>query len=249
MKTILKKLLPFMGLLLFSCSPEDVTDGTETTKTPDSNTSRISNSTIIKTWNFNDLNEWQDASMNTNGILNYWIDNGNLNIFTNANTWERSKVKTISTFTSGTYTWRIYIPEMGIGDMASIGAFLYYNDSHELDFEVGYGTLETRTSLNAAADDLIVYMTSQGNPFQSFKTKIKREQWYTLSIELTLNSNGKYNANWKINGQSMGIVQLTYGSKAKFKIFCSVENLQFIGDHIPNSQNRALFDFVEFKGN
>jgi hypothetical protein len=42
---------------------------------------------------------------------------------------------------------------------------------HEIDFEVGYGKQTLREQLNAEADDLIVYMTSQGNPFQSFNTK------------------------------------------------------------------------------
>jgi hypothetical protein len=39
------------------------------------------------------------------------------------------------------------------------------------DFEVGYGNRLYIEQLNAEADDLIVYMTSQGNPFQSFNTK------------------------------------------------------------------------------
>jgi hypothetical protein len=247
MKTIFKKPLLFMGLFLFSCSSDNSIDDEETTPISNSGVSKISNTNTLKIWNFNNLNEWKDGSMNTNGETNYRIENGNLNIFTHANTWERSKVKTISTFTTGTYTWKVYIPEMGIGDMASIGAFLYNNDTHELDFEVGYGTQNARTALNAAPDDLIVYMTSQANPFQAFKKKIKREQWHTLSIELTLNSNAKYHVNWKINGEVIGATQLNYGSNTKFNIFCSVENLTFIGDHIPQNLNYALFDFVEFK--
>jgi hypothetical protein len=35
----------------------------------------------------------------------------------------------------------------------------------------------------AEPDDLIVYMTSQKNPFLSYKTKIKREQWHTFFIK------------------------------------------------------------------
>jgi hypothetical protein len=50
----------------------------------------------------------------TVGLQNYWIEDGNLTIYTNANTWERTKIKTISTYTTGTYTWRIFIPEMGV---------------------------------------------------------------------------------------------------------------------------------------
>jgi hypothetical protein len=248
MKTTSKALLLFfMGLFLFSCSSDDLIDENKTTPISNASTSRVSNTTTSKIWNFDNLTGWEDATQV--GNKNYWIENGSLRMFTNPNTWERVKVKTISTFTAGTYSWRVYIPEMGVGDMASIGAFLYNNDTHELDFEVGYGTQAIRTQLAAQPDDLIVYMTSQANPFQSIPKKIKRAQWYTLSLQLTLNSKGRYNVNWKIDGIVLATAQLTYGTATNFKIFCSVENLTFIGDHIPNSQNYALFDSVEFKTN
>lgn len=204
---------------------------------------------IIKTYDFNDLQEWEDGSLNTNGKINYTIENGNLKIFSNANTWERSKVKSIAKFNSGTYKWRVYIPEMGIGDMTTVSSFLYYDDQHELDFEIGYGSQAIRNQLLAQSDDLIVYMSSQANPFQSIQKKIKRGQWYNLSLEMILNSNGKYHANWKIDDVILGTVQLNYGVETSFYIYCSVENLQFIGDHIPKSNNYALFDFVQFNSN
>jgi hypothetical protein len=254
-RTILKKVPLLLVLLLFSCSPDNATNENEAITNSDSNnptiletnSSRISNTTTSKIWNFNDLTEWEDATQI--GNQNYWVESGNLHIFTNPNTWERSKVKTISSFAAGTYRWNVYIPEMGVGDMASIGAFLYNNDTHELDFEIGYGTQAIRDQLAAQPDDLVLYMTSQGNPFQSAAMKIKRGQWYNLTLELTLTSNGRYKVSWKINDAIMATVQLSYGKRTKFKIYCSVENLQSIGDHIPQSQNYALFDVVEFKGN
>ena len=39
---------------------------------------------------------------------------------------------------------------------------------------------------------------------------------------------------------------LKNGKKTKFKILCSVENLHFMGDHIPTIHNYVLFDFVEY---
>ncbi len=244
-----------MGLLLFSCSPDSLTRDNETTTNSDPNNSgilnssysKISNSTSPKIWNFDTLTEWEDATQV--GNQNYYIENGNLRIFTNPNSWDRSKVKTISSFAAGTYSWHVYVPQMGIGDMASIGAFLYNNDTHELDFEIGYGKQAIRDQLAAAPDDLIVYMTSQGYPFQSVQKKIKRDQWYTLTLQLTLSSNGRYIVSWKINDETMATANLNYGKNTKFNIYCSVENLQFIGDHIAQTQNYALFDAVEFKGN
>ncbi|WP_235972857.1 hypothetical protein [Flavobacterium undicola] len=240
-----------LAMLLFSCSTQDIIedDQVPTTEsnssTPEMSRTTTSRATTLKIWDFNDLNEWQDATQV--GVPNYWIENGNLNIFTNANTWDRTKIKSIATYATGSYSWRVYIPTMGVGDCASIGAFLYADDTHELDFEIGYGKETVRQGLNAASDDLIVYATSQANPSHSFQSKIKRDNWYTLTIDLSLNTKKKYVANWKIDNQILTTKTLTYGTATKFKIFCSVENLSFIGDHIPYTQNHALFDWVEFK--
>lgn len=243
-----------IGMLLFSCSSEDIMEETpmQTTTISTNNIPEMSRKTVIKapvstlkTWDFNDLNEWEDATQT--GVPNYFPENGILRMFTNANTWDRTKVKSAATYTTGTYSWRVYVPTMGVGDCASIGAFLYTDDTHELDFEIGYGNQAARQELNATTDDLIVYFTSQANPYHSFQSKIKRDNWYTLTIDLTLNAKKKYVATWKINEVVITSKTLTYGTQSKFKIFCSVENLSFMGDHIPTIQNYALFDWVEFK--
>lgn len=245
-----------LAMFLFSCSTQDLieetpsntTNSNPSTSEMSKNTTPNAAPTVSKIWTFDNLNEWVDATQV--GNPNYWIENGNLHMFTNANTWERTKVKNISgSYAAGTYSWRVYVPTMGTGDMASIGAFLYNNDTHELDFEIGYGKQSIRQQLNAAEDDLVAYMTSQANPFQSYAIKIKREQWHTLTLELTLNSKGRYVVKWKIDNVIAATATLTYGKTTKFNIFCSVENLTFIGDHIPSSQNYALFDSVEFNGN
>ena len=242
-----------LGMLLFSCSNDDTIEEPQSTSTTSSNTSEMARpgtsktpAITSKTWEFNNLDEWEDATQVGNS--NYWIDteNSTLHIFTNANTWDRTKVKSVATYSTGNYSWRVFIPEMGVGDCASIGAFLYSDDTHELDFEIGYGNTTIRQQLNAEFDDLIVYSTSQANPSHSFQTKIKRGQWYTFSINLTLNSKKKYVATWKIDNTTLTATTLNYGSSTKFKIFCSVENLSFIGDHIPSSQNYALFDWVKW---
>ncbi|WP_418264213.1 hypothetical protein [Flavobacterium faecale] len=249
MKRTNKILAVVSALLLFSCSEDQYTDAVESSIIDTENTAKPSRTVTSKFWDFNNLDEWEDASQNMNGLINYFTENGNLNIYTRPNTWDRPKVKSIATYTTGVYTWRVYVPEMGVGDKASIGAFLYNDDTHELDFEIGYGATAERNAVNAASDELLAYMTSQANPFQSKVVKVKRAQWYTLSIELTLNSKNKYIAKWKIGGNTVSSLQLNYGTKEKFKIFCSVENLNFIGDHIPTTQNYALFDFVEYRGN
>ena len=61
-----------------------------------------------------------------------------------------------------------------------------------------------------------------------------------------LNAKNKYVATWKIDDVVLTSKVLTYGTRTKFKIFCSLENLSFIGDHIPTIQNYTLFDWVKW---
>ncbi|WP_225877617.1 hypothetical protein [Flavobacterium muglaense] len=225
------------ALLLFSC-------GSTNTDMDKSKNKQPKKASDIR-WDFKNLEGWKDATQS--GAINYSIENEQLKIFTNANSWDRSKIKTLTTYTTGTYTWRIFVPEMGVGDMATIGAFLYNSNSHELDFEIGYGKQTIRKALNAAPDELVVHMSSQDNPSQSHKAKIKRGQWHTFSMELSLNTHKNYQVNWKINDELAATSQLEYGNKKKFAILCSLENLTFIGDHIPSTRNYALFDYVSYQ--
>lgn len=82
---------------------------------------------------------------------------------------DRKKVHTVERiYTTGRYTWRTHIPQMGIGDQCSVGSWIYHDDQHELDFEVGYGKDTVRKELNAAPNEMIAYMTSQAYPFLPF---------------------------------------------------------------------------------
>jgi len=234
--SILKNLIRFFGLAIFVLT----VFGCSSTKIR----TRLGKS-IDTRWDFNTLKRWVDGSQNMNNVTNYGTYNGLLHIFTRPNTWDRPKVRTTKAYKKGKYSWRVFVPEMGVGNMASIGAFLYFDDTHELDFEIGYGTAVIRKNLNASADDLIVYMTSQANPFQSIPLKIKRNQWYTLAIELLI-VNGKYQAVWYIDNAELVRLNLEFDDSIPFYIFCSVENLTFLGDHIPNHYNYALFDYVDF---
>ena len=52
-----------------------------------------------------------------------------------------------------------------MNDRASIGAFLYFDDGHELDFEICSGTAADRAAHSAGPDDMLCLVTSQANPF------------------------------------------------------------------------------------
>ena len=77
-----------MTLFLLSCSSDYIDQSNETTTLSDSYLSKNSNSKNSTSilWDFNDLTGWEDATQV--GLPNYWLENGNLTVFTNPNTWE-----------------------------------------------------------------------------------------------------------------------------------------------------------------
>ena len=198
-------------------------------------------------WGFNDLNAWQDDSQGSSP-KSYEITDGTLRMSTRAQTRDRVKVRTTDRFGAGKYTWRVYVPAMGPGDQASVGAFLYRDDQHEVDFEIGYGKATLRKELNASPTDLVCYSTSQGFPFSSSQVLVGSEAWHTISIEVDHGMDGNYEIKWVVNGKPVKQLQTAFGDEITFTVHCSVENLLFIGDHIPSQENHAIFDYVEFKG-
>lgn len=208
------------------------------------------NDTGVIRWDFTTLDGWVDGSQNNAGPDNYEIIDGNLRIQTIPQSRDRAKVRTVEKkYGAGRYTWRIYIPAMGIGDQCSIGAFLYSDDQHELDFEAGYGKLADRTALNAQEDDLILFTTSQDSPYYSSKHLLKKEEWHDFTLEISYISAEEklYQVQWLVDDEVIDQQNLLYGIGTDFYIFCSVENLEFLGDHIPYQVNYALFDFVEYE--
>ena len=196
-------------------------------------------------WDFDDLDGLICTHQDDNPAQQIECRDGIMKIFTRANSRDRKKVRTVgSDYGAGRYTWRVYIPEMGVGDQASVGAFIYHDDQHELDFEIGYGPQEVRERIGAKPGEMVAYMTTQDNPHQSVQVPIACG-WHTCDIVLSLRD-GCYYAQWIIDGNEVAAVQQTFGPEITFTIMCSVENLLFIGDHIPAQDNYGLFDYMEY---
>jgi len=227
---------------LWSCSSDD------------SSSSNMVNNAGAFIENFDDLTNyetlWEDASQN-NSPINHGLASGNLKILTRANTQDRVKLKTKrNDFGLGIYTWRVFAGERTIGDQNSIGAFLYLDDNHELDFEIGSGTLELRNSLNAQPDDLIVYCTSQNFPFISTPFLITHNDWYDLKIDISIDSSSaSYIVKWYVNDNLLQSQLLEYGFEKEFAVYCSLENLAFMGDQLPTQDYVTLFDSFKFELN
>lgn len=190
---------------------------------------------------------WEDASQNTDGKTLYEFRGGNLRFWTEAGTLQRPKLKTVKVnYGAGTYRWRVYVPEMGMNEKASVGAFLYHDDTHEVDFEIGSGTAKMRAEYGAKDDEALMFLTSQGNPWHQSIHPIKSECWYDLCMDISIGESKKYRLTWKLNGQEVDSVELGFGKEVSFGIYCSLENLEFMGDRLSTREHYTLFNKVGF---
>lgn len=144
----------------------------------------------------------------------------------------------------GIYIWEVYIPKPESKSQFSIGMFLYHDDSHEIDFECGYGK-RSRWSRWWEDDKIYCYMTSQGNPEDRGDFKKVEEGWHVFKLKL-IPKNGKYFVYWIIDGRTVKELQLEYGDEKRFKLYISTENLAFIGDKFPHKINWAAFRNVDY---
>lgn len=198
-------------------------------------------------WDFDTAEGWSYSHQDDATIEQWKLVDGTLQLTTRALTRDRTKMQTLrNDFADGLYSWRIYIPSIAPGEQVSVAGFIYKDDEHELDFEVGYGTAAARESCGAAPGQLVACMTNQGFPYVSRYTPIN-PGWHNFSISL-LETDGKYTARWIIDDEVKQEEELMFGTETQFRIYCSVENLIFIGDHIPEYNTSASFDWVSFTG-
>ena len=130
-------------------------------------------------------------------------------------------------------------------DNAEGWEYTHQDDAHELDFEIGYGKAYARQSCNAAEDELVACLTNQQNPYNSTYVPIK-PGWHVVTIRMDVDSNNYYKASWVIDGETVKTLPLNFGPDkySNFLVACSVENLTFLGDHMPTQDHTAQFDWV-----
>jgi hypothetical protein len=203
-------------------------------------------------WDFVNLDGWELANQGNDDIDHTSIennadceDNKALRIYTEANSQQRKKVRTVKQYGSGLYTWRTYISDLGEVERVSIGSWLWHDDKHELDFEVGSGTSEERAALQLTEDEVIGYISCQDYPQLMQKVKIRKNEWHIFQIDLKL-VNRNYFATWLIDNVAYAAQQLSFGEGFPFYIFCSTENLKFIGDTWPYKDNYGLWDYAVY---
>lgn len=218
---------------------------------------KIREKNVSMRWDFYNIRGWEHTQQDDAPVPQYYLEGDSLVIYTRANTRDRQKMRTVkNNFTSGTYEWKILIPEIAPRQQVSVAGFLYSDDLHEIDFEIGYGTQKARASCGAIEGELVACMTNQGNPFFSGYVPIK-PGWHIFALRLDVVSSvaegpeeqrERYAVTWLIDGKEAQKLDLEFGPEYSFDILCSVENLLFIGDVIPEHDTYAKFDYVSFDG-
>ena len=199
--------------------------------------------------NFDNQKEFQSNWINNSwkSPASYSLINGKLKITTRPNSKDRVKIRSKQKFTTGSYSWKIFIPKFKPFEQVSIGAFLYHNEAKEFefDFEIGYGQKIDREKINLKEEDAIVFCVSQFSPSSSSHFGVKMGTFSEFKMEL-LDVDGFYLVKWYINNQKVKELQTKIKSNIKFKAHCSLENLHFMGDVKTSSENSVLFDRFSF---
>lgn len=191
---------------------------------------------------------WEDDSMDS--PTSYFLEDGHLKITTRPQIQDRVKIKTKRTdFGIGTYKWKIYVPSFDLNDQCNIGAFLYHSGEteYELDFEIGSGTNEHRTALTAEPKEAIVFCTSQKRPHHTERFLIETEMWHDFTLNLKKGKRRHYIIEWYIDDVLVKTLETKIKTNITFSIHNSLENLEFVGDHLPIKENYVLFEQFIFE--
>ena len=200
--------------------------------------------------NFNNIvqfkKNWSNNSWKSPAL--YQLENDHLKISTRPNSNDRVKIRSKQKFTTGSYTWRIFVPKFKLHEQVSSGAFLYHNqkEEFEFDFEIGSGQKADREKIDLKDDEAIVFCVSQFSPSKSSHFPVKMGEYANFKMEL-IDVNGFYFAKWFINENLVKELQTEVKSNIKFKVHCSLENLFFMGDVPTSTENYVLFDSFSFK--
>lgn len=196
-------------------------------------------------WSAKDIFEgWVYHHQDTSTVYSAWLDKDTLCLATRANTYDRTKMHTRESFGAGVYRWMTYIPALPEGDQTSVGSWIYCDDHHEIDFEVGWGKDAARAEAGCKPGQMVACMTNQDFPFTSSYVAID-PGWHEFEINLEV-KDGKYVEHWSIDGVEKKKQAVGFGPETRFHVEVSVENLKFIGTHMATAYNVGRYQWVSY---
>ncbi|MBI4907205.1 MAG: hypothetical protein HY820_26510 [Acidobacteria bacterium] len=176
-----------------------------------------------------------------------------------ANSQDRIKMRKRVPSGNGSFRWHVFVPAFKPGDGVGVAAFLYADDHHELDFEIGYGSTAIRKDLrNTSPNQGVIFLTSQDNNAISCAPQEKKQgcrattslpitlgAWHTFQLNVQEAGPGRSVATWFVDDvQKFSSVLKYWVSEFSWYIQCSLEVLTDYGDHIPFNETVAYFDSV-----
>ncbi|KAL7752340.1 1,2-dihydroxy-3-keto-5-methylthiopentene dioxygenase [Sorochytrium milnesiophthora] len=209
------------------------------------------------------LANWVDDSDKGGSSHDYQIKDGVLEFNLNPTTLQRSKVRLHERINgTGRHQWRVWTPAFKRGDPSSIGSYLYHNDFHEVDFEIGFGAEAFRKNLSMDSPDhdnyLVARLSSQAVDGKSWKSHdstqvgIQSNMWHQFTLDLNLADDGSqaYNMRWWIDGTLVKTSRQQWGPRDAGDGFwptMSLENLPFMAEgynteRADRTSNIARFD-------
>lgn len=172
----------------------------------------------------------------------------------------RIKQRSVQRVGPGIFQWRVWVPKFHVGSRVGVGAFLYADDQHELDFEVGYGTRTERGAYKVTSpNEGILYMTKQseyaGCPRtdqlgckETLAIPISLGAWHTFQLATRENGDGTTTAHWYVDGVwKVGRMLYYRMTDFDFRVYSSLEYLPFYGDEaIPTQDTTVYFDSISY---
>lgn len=139
----------------------------------------------------------------------------------------------------GVYMWRVFVPQFPEKFDGGIGAFLYNDSTHELDFEIGHGTDRERSNLGAQPNEGILYLVSQGHcilngAWKQTESKLGCYQsmtlqtgiFHTFELRLEETPSHQMNVTWLVDAQKKGTTLThNYLGTFPFYIMASAESI------------------------
>jgi hypothetical protein len=174
-------------------------------------------------------------------------------------------------FQYGKFTAMVWIPDYRelalsisrnwFGLRRAIAFFLYQDNGQEVDFEIGYGKRADRMEVarriqrGLGEDELLAYLTihEPGDPAieKTTKVPISSGTWHALTIKVEPSNSGYALITWLIDGIPIEVPflkgQANWLDLPSFRIECSVENLHWIGERIPESEGGTQFYWVSYE--
>ena len=129
-------------------------------------------------------------------------------------------------FTSGLYSWRIFIPELKGGEPSGVGTWISCDDRHEVRFSVSRGNELERHRAHCLPGEVLVHLSNLNGPSTQTSFPVSTG-WHEFAIRLD-EVDGHYDIHWLIDGREKKQQSVNFGPETAFRICVSGDRYQWV---------------------